>query len=647
VERPESITTAGATAEAFPFSERQVSLLAHWRAWWEEGEERFQHWEQRAQDLEVSTSFRLILQSNDFPAGSDLTVTQLDRLCALARRVAPNKNLDRRLYTGPEEPHAFNRLLRNLLYSDRPLILRITEFLKRKGVGEQTVTQLLCLAWPERCAIISPGVRAALASLQLTPEQDQILERTARSEYGVEDVQGQSSVLGMAKTLALLGEVKNELECESHLELYRVLQSSPREGKGLLAVTGRALPAVAREDRARYRAARSFAPHNVTEQEVLAALEAHAAARGFTYPHFALRSYYVALRTKPFVILSGISGTGKTRLTHLFAEFLTGDASNQYRVLPVRPDWTDPSALLGYTNLLAGPEGRYVSTTFLDFVREAGRPENRRKAYFVCLDEMNLARVEYYLADLLSAMETPEREILLHGPRGDATVRIPANLFLTGTVNVDETTHTFSRKVLDRANVMELGAADLAAFGGSDSAQSELGEDKERLQEIFLSARTRTVRDALDRLAVVTPGLSDRTVDLLVRLNNALSSADLGFGYRVRDEVLIYLSNSYDSQGAGLFDPDPQRNGLIALDLQVLQKVLPRLSGATEQIEPALRAVLAELLPGGRPLPQGICGDVPSLLNLAEAAELPRSCRKLVRLLVRLQRDGFVTFYEG
>src|SRR6185369_11084180 len=106
--------------------------------------------------------------------------------------------------------------------------------------------------------------------------------------------------------------------------------------------------------------------------------------------------------------LTGLSGTGKTRLTRLFADALTGGAPGQYLLLPVRPDWTDGTALLGYHNLLTD---RYVSTPFLDLLHAAAQPENRERAFFVCLDEMNLARVEHYFADLLSAMETPERRI--------------------------------------------------------------------------------------------------------------------------------------------------------------------------------------------------------------------------------------------
>jgi hypothetical protein len=183
-----------------------------------------------------------------------------------------------------------------------------------------------------------------------------------------------------------------------------------------------------RESASEYRVARNVPPPSrepATEARLLDYIEGYVAAQGFTFPPLAVRDYYVALKTKPFAILAGLSGTGKTRLTELFAEALTGDVPGQYRLLAVRPDWTDPSPLLGYHNVLTG---EYVATPLLDLLRAAGQPENRARAFFVCFDEMNLARVEHYLADLLSAMETRRRELTLaNGP----AVALSPNVFLS------------------------------------------------------------------------------------------------------------------------------------------------------------------------------------------------------------------------
>lgn len=144
-------------------------------------------------------------------------------------------------------------------------------------------------------------------------------------------------------------------------------------------------------------------PPALTETALLAGLEEYALSQGFTFPPHLFRSYYVALKTKPFAILSGVSGTGKTKMAEIVAEALTGHHPGQFRLIPVRPDWADSTPLFGYQNILAN---RYVSTPFLDMARRASLPENRDRAFFVCLDEMNLARVEHYLADYLSALES-------------------------------------------------------------------------------------------------------------------------------------------------------------------------------------------------------------------------------------------------
>jgi 5-methylcytosine-specific restriction endonuclease McrBC GTP-binding regulatory subunit McrB len=365
-----------------------------------------------------------------------------------------------------------------------------------------------------------------------------------------------------------------------------------------------------------------------SEEELLTYLERYVAAQGFTYPPLTVRDYAISLQTRPFALLSGLSGTGKSRLTSLFAEALTGSADAQYRLLPVRPDWADSTPLLGYVNLLAAGDngrGRFHSTPFLDFLLRAARPENAYRAYFLCLDEMNLARVEHYFAEILSAMETPTRELLL--PDGRA-VRLPANLFLTGTLNLDEATHSLSRKVLDRANTISFQEVALRADAPEDPADVAEPFAAEMRQALFLLARVTTVGAARAKLRQIGSGKADFAacvVETLAEANALLEPHGLHFGYRVRDEVLRYSANSFDRQGRGLLVPDSVASNLrTALDLQLLQKALPRLAGTQEQIETPVRA----------------------LLSWAEKAGFDRTARRLSRLLARLQRDGFAGFEE-
>jgi 5-methylcytosine-specific restriction protein B len=194
------------------------------------------------------------------------------------------------------------------------------------------------------------------------------------------------------------------------------------------------------------------------EQIILHSINDLIKKSGFTFSLLQITNYYLSLKTKPFVILTGISGTGKTKITELFAKAVCEDFEKQYLLLPVRPDWNDDRNLIGYYNPLTK---QYQTTPFLDFIMKAAQdPEN---PYFVCLDEMNLARVEYYFSTFLSAMESGSKEISLSGFNGDMEYKtsIPSNLFFTGTVNMDETTYRFSPKVLDRANTIEFHEIDL------------------------------------------------------------------------------------------------------------------------------------------------------------------------------------------
>jgi len=621
---------------AFALTDAQCVRLAVWRAWWEESEERYRHWEIRERDEETAEAIGRVMQEADFASGGDLTLEQLDRLCGLARSLAVNRNLDRRLYTGPGEPAEFNRLLRNLLFGPGLLPDRLAAFLTRKGVGVQTVSQLLCAAFPTQYPILTAS---ALLALELTPEQKEAARRQAAALYRLDEARSRDLVPQILRDFVIYAAVRESLGTPTYLEAHRILQRAPQEAMETALAVG---PPVVREESAPY------APTQITEEDLLAHLEAYIAGQGFVYPPLTIRNYYVALKTKPFVILCGISGTGKTQLTRLFAEALTGDLAAQYRLLPVRPDWTDSTALLGFWNVLAGPEGRYVSTRFLDFLREAGRPENAGRSYFVCLDEMNLARVEHYFADFLSAMESPDRTVPLHG---DMAVRIPPNFFVTGSVNVDETTFTFSRKVLDRANTIEFGVVDFSVLGVRSEVSGQQTQhsipDTQHLQSLFLGSRVLDVAAAQRKLNALEPAFVRRALETLTALNEALAVSQLPFGYRVRDEVLMYLANSFDARGRGLLDANPSRNGEIALDFQIVQKVLPRLSGTQEQIEAALRALADLLLPGSETLIHNAVENAAALERLAAQAAFPRSARKLIRLLVRLQRDGYASFYDG
>src|SRR5690606_19752085 len=126
-------------------------------------------------------------------------------------------------------------------------------------------------------------------------------------------------------------------------------------------------------------------------------------SKGFIYTYEDLCNFYLSLKTKPFLILAGISGTGKSKLVRLFSESINATSdNNRYRIISVKPDWTDSTELFGYKNI----SDTFIPGPLTMLLGEASKPENIDKPYFICLDEMNLARVEHYLSEYLSIIES-------------------------------------------------------------------------------------------------------------------------------------------------------------------------------------------------------------------------------------------------
>jgi len=274
---------------------------------------------------------------------------------------------------------------------------------------------------------------------------------------------------------------------------------------------------------------------------------------------------HVALHMHPykhFVLLSGLSGTGKTRLAKLYAHGYhrvgLEDKNEFYLCVPVQPDWTDPSGLLGYVNPLQ-EKVSYVGTRFLEFLISAvARP---KVPHFLCLDEMNLARVEYYFAPFLSAMESAD-DIVIHQnsePVDTIEPRVPwpRNLYVIGTVNMDETTYAFSDKVLDRAFTLEFWEVDLEDF-----------------RKRFVQANPE-----------YPSGLLDFAMAALTAVKDVLEPARQHFGYRTAEEVLAFLGTNHEQNVAVL-------DQTAALDHALLMKVLPKIRG---QDSPEFRHCLTKL----------------------------------------------------
>lgn len=317
-------------------------------------------------------------------------------------------------------------------------------------------------------------------------------------------------------------------------------------------------------------------------------------AKGYTFDKELIANYYLSLRAKPFVILAGTSGTGKTKLVELFAEAIDATYDNgQYLLVPVRPDWSDSTDLLGYMNL----SGEFVPGAIIDFISEANKEENKDKPYFLCLDEMNLARVEYYLSDILSIIETRKndgnnegiksRPLLSSKFFNEKTkvigtdesaqekyghVYLSDNLYIIGTVNMDETTFPFSKKVLDRANTIEFSKVDTLVpnFDKMQVESKKIDKSDYVFTNEFLCPKYAKIADCVEMKEVV-----EKHCEVLQELNTILAKAELHVGYRVRDEIEFYLL--YSHQDKILNEDD-------AMDNQIMQKILPRIQGSGMQI---------------------------------------------------------------
>ena len=326
--------------------------------------------------------------------------------------------------------------------------------------------------------------------------------------------------------------------------------------------------------------------------------------QGYTFPREVVADYYIALQTKPFVILTGISGTGKTQLTQLFANALTGTESGHSILVPVAPDWTDDTYPLGYYNVI---QEKQIETAFSKFYKWSADVTN--EPFFVCLDEMNLAKVEHYFSYFLSSMEASG---------------YPKNLFITGTVNIDESTYQFSKKVLDRANTIEFN--DVYLFDrprGGGLPEYVTWSDRQVMFDLFL-----TPKDV---------AWDEEVLVILDSINTILKKRNLQFAYRVRDEVLKFMTNAQ-----GLLGKE------TALDMQILQKILPKLTGTREQLERVLISLLGYFLTGSTE--GSLPGSIKDLYVLDpadyEECRFPRSAGKMARMLARVREDGFVSFYE-
>lgn len=371
------------------------------------------------------------------------------------------------------------------------------------------------------------------------------------------------------------------------------------------------------------------------------------------------RPYITAIKSKPFLLLAGISGTGKSRIVRELARACWDEGTDEYKaqkpknfqMVQVKPNWHDSSDLIGYVSRVSG-KAEYVAGEFLKFIAKAW--ENTETPYFLCLDEMNLAPVEQYFAEYLSVIESRKSHedgtvttdpileksaedwyrVLTSELTNDDNVRnrfleegicIPQNLIVVGTVNMDETTFSFSRKVLDRAMTVEMNEVDL--HGGLTKRHESIGK----------LSNAELVGSAVEGVDVYNDytDVCDIALGYLQKVNDVLEGTPFKVAYRTRNELLLYVVNNLpyckDENGNDL------EQGYVtarALDEITSMKVLSRIEGDDTKVSDELLDNLSKAIEDGL---KTVSGEENTIKSIS-SAKLKEMKAKLV--------SGYTSFWS-
>ncbi|QXD16979.1 AAA family ATPase [Rhodocaloribacter litoris] len=433
-----------------------------------------------------------------------------------------------------------------------------------------------------------------------------------------------------AKVLEFLVRAREATDLEKMFEAYEAYRVARQAQEAAPAVGEAAAP---------------YAAGPFDRAAAVEALIDYIEATGFVYAPWEVAAYVTALRTKPFVILAGVTGTGKSRLPALVEEGTGGTA----RLVPVRPDWTDSADVLGYVDL----QGRFRPGAVLHAAREAMQHPTRHLTCIV--DEMNLARVEHYFAEVLSRIE--DRHPAPHGgfesppllapglqeaAGVSAGVRLSPNFALVGTVNMDESAHGFSRKVLDRAFTLELSDVDLTAW---TPGTAQVPEPACWPVSAWYPRALRLA--GLDEPDPATRKRLTTVMQVLAGANEHLAPAQLQVAYRTRDEVALFVLHA--AEVAGAFRT---REGtpVDPLDLALHMKVLPRLLGGSHPLRRALFGLLGWAVTGDaftEDDARAVLDDweAAGSPNALPGARFPRTAARLCLMTARLLEEGYTSFW--
>ncbi len=366
---------------------------------------------------------------------------------------------------------------------------------------------------------------------------------------------------------------------------------------------------------------------------------------GLFFPKFLTKRYIASLATKPFVIFTGLSGSGKTKLAQTFAKWIC-ENDDQYQIIPVGADWTNREPLLGYPNSLEPSKYVLPDNGALNLILSAidnamDKELKDCKPYFLILDEMNLSHVERYFADFLSGMESKEAISLYSGnERFDENGRaipkeitLPPNLFLVGTVNIDETTYMFSPKVLDRANTIEFRVEkeDIIRFFDTPIEKSNY----------LIDAKGSSYSSELMAFVFKQTEQSNTYQKQLLEFFKALQPIGAEFGYRTANEMNRLIE---------LLELLGMEKTESSLDVAVMQKLLPKLHGSRTKLNKVLPVLASFCFKScNTDQAKSFLDEFKQEGKLKSETKpiLPLSFTKIARMYAAAQENGFASYAEG